>query len=172
MLYKARPDLISRIATLDIGGEWPDDCVSRMFFLIYQSFLAFLFCMGSPFGDFFLQAMNGQIEHRPKSEIKAQMNYPYYYQYFGAKKQKGSTLVLDAERCPVYFGYGISKGKQFIQFHSDNFVKLLKVNESHGCRAVEFETDHYVMVEEPDQVNESLKKWFKDTDLAVHRKPD
>lgn len=162
---------MSRYATLDIGGETSPSIPIRIYYAIYQLFLVYQFLIGSPVGDSLQRGMLAPAVKRDKIGLRVQMNYLYYYLFFGAGKQKGFPSQIDVHRCPVYFGYGISGGKALIQFHSERWLKMLKENEDKGCRTVTFETDHFIMNEKPDELNESLKKWLDDTIHLVQRKP-
>jgi len=169
-LQKERPDLVSRIASLDIGGESDKTFDSLLFALSYQLFFVLLYVIGDPIGTFILRLWNlflpvsmfGPLSHKEVSEITLQMYYPYWWllvgkpQYFDGLKEK--LHVLDGDKCPVYFAYGKRKG---CRFHSDKWIQDL--NKSEGCRAEEFDCGHWLMVEKPDQLNRSLQKWLDDT---------
>lgn len=107
MVQTARPDLVSRIATIDLAGDFPTTCNFKAFELIYQGWIIFLFLLGEPVGGCFLRLTLGPaLKHLPPSEIKSQKGYPYFYRWFGKRVPGHTPYNLDPVRCPVFFAYG------------------------------------------------------------------
>ena len=80
-----RPDLVSRIATLDIGGESNLSATSMIFGLSYQLLFCLLFALGDPISTLGLRFVTSIIPTsafgavpRPLSEITGSMLYPYW----------------------------------------------------------------------------------------------
>lgn len=134
-----RPDLVSRIITLDIGGHIEQTFTYKLFSRSYQLFFCLLFAIGDPISTFILQKMNAVKKKndfgtppRDYNEIKGSMLYPYWHIYFNhiynSKDQylnwiseDGLTLhKLDAAKCPVFFAYGAKKP---LNFHSEKWLK-------------------------------------------------
>lgn len=133
MVQTARPDLVSRIAAIDVGGSFPSTCNWKMFALIYQGFIIFLFLLGKPVGDCFLRlTMGPALKHIPPSEIKVQKNYTYFHDWFKKKVPGHSPYHVDAARCPIFFAYGSP------DFHSQEFMQDLRDGQAHGCRIEEY----------------------------------
>jgi len=54
-LHKERPDLVKRIATLDIGGDNDIEFSTILFSMSYQLLFVLLFVIGDPIGTFILR---------------------------------------------------------------------------------------------------------------------
>ena len=103
-LAMSHPDLITRIAALDVAAEMPSGAGFKIFAWSYQFFNCMLFLMGEPLGTSMLRSMvKGEVTHRPMEEVRASTAYQYYYQYFGKPQLK---FVLSPQTCPVFYGYG------------------------------------------------------------------
>lgn len=112
-LQMSRPDLISRVVSLDIGGTMSNTLGFNFFRLSYQWFIILCWFLGEPVGGTALRALIGPaVKHRPNAEIKAQMGYPYWYSYMGnlkwVTKNKGKWNP-DTTDMPIFFGYGRKK---------------------------------------------------------------
>lgn len=86
--------------------------------------------------------------------IRANMGYPYYIQWtqkFGSFK---GARDLDFQ-CPLLYIYGKNKP---LMFHSKAWLEQL---EQHASSKVEaFNTSHWVMVEAPEQFNQTVQDWL------------
>jgi pimeloyl-ACP methyl ester carboxylesterase len=66
-----RPELVSRIATLDIGGHFDSAPGYKLFSWSYQIFFAMLFLMGDPVGGWMFRfLMKKSVKHRDIKEIR------------------------------------------------------------------------------------------------------
>ena len=54
-------------------------------------------------------------------------------------------------------------------FHSDEFVDALNRNKDKGCRVQAFNTEHWVMLEEPAKYTKFVVNWLQDTQDIVDR---
>ena len=72
LLMTARPDLVTRIVSLDIGGYQDYGFWHSVCFFSYQLFLAQCFLIGDPVAGYFIRAIFGKtIKHRPVGELRA-----------------------------------------------------------------------------------------------------
>jgi len=96
---------------------------------------------------------------RPLTEVKWWMCWPYFHIWFrvilAGKIKEMPKFVCPSDK-PIFFGWGKQK-RAF--FHTKSFLE--KIQSSQGCKAVEYDTAHWVMFEEPDKVTSDMKSFLK-----------
>ena len=176
LLQRDRPDLISRIATLDVGGSGDKSKTNMLFSLSYQLLFSFLFALGDPLATWFMKlfyifmpiASMGTVP-RKVSELTSSMMYPYYQiffmhlfnpkdEYLKQMKGGGGLHEVDGSKCPVFFAYGAGKP---IMFHSDKWIESLETQKN--CKAISMECGHWIMTDKPKELNEELITWLQET---------
>lgn len=149
LFQRDRPDLVSRIATLDIGGHTDVTLAYLIFALSYQMLFCLIFAMGDPLSTIFLkfafysfpEGAFGKVP-RPIGELTGSMVYPYwqfwFVHFFNFKdeylKDEKKTEVfhkVQAEKCPVFFAYGTQKP---VMFHSDKWLSDL--DKGKNCKQI------------------------------------
>ena len=153
-LMAHRPELVSRIITLDIGGYSGFGFWHNASIFFYQLFVTECFFLGDPVGTWFVRfAFGKSAAHRPTNELRAQLCYSYFYKLFTTLP----TLNFDFDKIPVFYIYG---GKKAFNFHTNKWIADLESAEK--CRVLEFDTDHYIMIEAPDELNKVVAEWLNE----------
>lgn len=93
---KKYPELVSRMIALDVGHlnirESP--LREKLFIVLYQLWLVLAFLVWAPIGNLMTRAFAAFMKApRPRSEIFARMNYPYYH--FWKRVLTGRPLMCD-----------------------------------------------------------------------------
>ena len=170
----ARPELVHRVAALDIGPTFARNPLSIFSYLNYQLFFALLFVLGEPIGgNVFRKILAKPCAHRDIESITARMGYPYYHVYFGKvgiSPKEGYPYNLSTDNPnfrPTYFAYGRAKG---VMFHDFSSLEQLRDLESKGCKVEVFKSDHWIQVEQAQGLNWSLHEWLDETDHMINKK--
>jgi pimeloyl-ACP methyl ester carboxylesterase len=159
--YTRHPARVSRIIGVDIG-----DLVSlgrsltpaaTAGLLGYQLFLATAWLIGGATGDAMTRWMARRLRcPADPALIGARMNYPYFMTWFGGAHSY-RQLQPFAPQVPMLFVCG--RRKPFM-FHAPSWIDALRGRP--GCAVVEFDTGHWVMVEQPRRFNEVVGAWLRD----------
>lgn len=159
--YTQHPALVSRIIGVDIGDtNSPDFPASlsvkaKLMILYYQLWLALAWRLGGSLGDrmtrYMARALRCQSDPR---YIHSGMNYPYYIRWMRAYGSYDGLAPLSLQ-CPMLFIYG--KRKRFM-FHSLQWQE--RISQTPGCRVVELDSDHWVMVGRPQEFNQAVRDWM------------
>ena len=108
--------------------------------------------MGGTFGDDLTRRVARTIRCPTEPEsIGWQMNYPYALVWsgrFGEQKKY-------APHCPLLYLYGTRK--PFL-FHSKEWAEELA--QRPGCQVVPLHAAHWVMLDQPQQFNETVLNWL------------
>jgi len=139
-LHKKNPDLISKIICLDIGGHFAPKFREKLMIISYQWYLVVAFLIGGKLGDMMTQWI-ARIFKGPRDvlEIKANMNYPYFYTWKNLFLRKKDPLKNYKPMCPILFFYG--KKKPFM-FHSEKWLNFLAQRED--CKVIGVDAGHWV----------------------------
>lgn len=86
LLARDRPDLVSRIASVDVGGHYDSSLATVLFFMSYQLLFCLFFALGDPLSTLLLKlwmkclplSLFGPFVGRPISELTGSMMYPYW----------------------------------------------------------------------------------------------
>ena len=90
LLSRERPDLVSRIASIDIGALGDRSKTSALFGMSYQLLFCLLFALGDPLSTWFLKLffilnpVKKTMGHppRPMNQLTGSMMFPYYQIFF------------------------------------------------------------------------------------------
>ena len=159
------PQRVARVVGLDIGDATSPDFIrsltlsQKLMALFYQIWLAKSWVLGrfvsGAAGDFFTRVMARlmQCPADPK-RIRWFMNFPYAMAWFGL----GGGL-RGAQRfkphCPMLFVYGKRKP---LMFHSPKWLE--KLNAIPGSKAVGLPTGHWVMLDQPAELEALVLEWL------------
>jgi len=168
-VYGRRPNLIKRIAALDVAPQ-PEKSISFLLFSVtYQFFLIYCWLLGSAGTCIQRIAMyNAKYRARPISELYSTMNYSYYYIWkailFGSRKERRKKLnpplkCYDLATCPIYFAYG---RKKICMFHSKKWIDLLKKNSN--CMVSSFDCDHWIPTKKAMEVSDEISAWMRSSE--------
>ena len=161
--YARHPDLVSRIVGVDIGDTkglrrslgWR----GRLFIVSYQSWLALAWLAGERLGGWMTRWM-ARYWRIPSDHrfIGSCMAYPYYRTWFGGKDNYRAQMRRFNPACPMLFVYGRRKA---VMFHAQAWLdELLKRKEN---RVLEFDTGHWIMLQQPERFNQAVGSWLAGT---------
>ena len=164
MLEKMHPEMIIKMAALDIGGHIePAGLKSALMIMGYQWSLIACWLVGGvmpPVGDWlsrkFAQALG--VPTRQAVGVRSRYNYPYFFLWRGmllpwARK---NLLGYYQPQCPVLFMYG---GDKPVMFHSKRWLSI--VAKTGGRSECVDGAGHWFMESHPDRVNEAIAGWLK-----------
>jgi cis-3-alkyl-4-acyloxetan-2-one decarboxylase len=159
--YMRHPELVQRIVGVDIGDAGSAEYLgslsikAKLMIVSYQSWLAIAWALGGRAGDWMTRFMARALRSpSPPAHIGVGMCYPYYIRWTG-RHGSYQRLAQFAPSCPMLFLYG--RKKPFM-FHSTQWVKAL--NARPGSRAIELNTAHWLMLEQPAQFNAAVIDWL------------
>ncbi|TKB00726.1 alpha/beta hydrolase [Alteromonas portus] len=159
--YNQYPDLIAKIISVDIGDwkSWQDNSslYTKSLAFMYQITLALSWKINGLLGTsitHLLAHMFGSPTH--KRHISANMNYPYWYFWFGGRQNYKRQFRDFNPSCPFLFIYGENKP---MSGHDSQWLSIQTAksgNESHSIKA-----DHWLMNKASSQFNEIVWTWLK-----------
>ena len=158
------PDLVSRIIGVDIGnpkGLARALSMREKFMVVaYQWWLALAWKIGGGLGDRMSVQMARWLKCPSDARfISSCMAYPYFVAHFGGEQAYRRQMQSFRPACPMLFVYGRRKP---VMFHTrawlDELLALRKEN-----RALEFDTGHWVMLQQPDRFNQVVGDWLAAT---------
>ena len=162
------PELVQRVIGVDIGDSNAWAFIkslrlnARLMIFLYQFWLALAWLIGGAAGDWMTRAMARAMHCRtPAQDIGAQMNYPYYIQWFRAYGSYHHRLRFKPH-CPMLYVYG--RRKPFM-FHSQQWLQKLEATPGSAVRG--FATGHWVMVAQPEAFNQCVAEWLATTSPAT-----
>lgn len=141
------PELVSRVATLDVGPHYSPTVFAMLGIVTYQWWLFGAFTIGGAIGDGMTRASAKVLQvPRPASELTSWMNYPYRNIWSDLFSGRGKELTKGYwPTCPLLFVYG--KKKPFM-FHSAAWVDHVRKNGTstpgRGSEVVGLECGHWV----------------------------
>ncbi len=163
LLEQTHPELVSRLAALDIGGHLEPSGVKEAAMIAgYQWALVLCWWIGGlvpPLGNRLSRGVGRviRVPSRQRARLRSRCNYPYYYYWRNTFVPwlNGRLLKRYRPRCPVLFLWGERKP---MMFHSP---KWLRIVEDSGGRAEGLPgAGHWLMETHPDIVNARLREWF------------
>ena len=166
------PDKVSRIAAVDIGDHNSATFAkslpgkARWQIFSYQFWLALAWFIGkhlsSALGDRMTRGMANALRcPTPSTRIGWQQNYPYAMQWFGLAGGFKHAAKVQPD-CPVLYLYGERKP---FQFHSKGWLD--RIRNQPGSVVQAFATGHWVMCQQPDLFNTSLRSWLDRLNLTT-----
>ena len=167
LLEKTHPELIEKMAALDIGGHLqPMNFKSTLMIIGYQWSLIFCWLAGGvipPLGGLMSRGVGKvvRVPARQRSHLRSRYNYPYFYFWRGTliPSYRASLLGRYRPACPVLYLFGERKP---LMFHS---AKWLQIVADSGGRAEGIAgAGHWLMETHAETVNEKIAAWFKVND--------
>ncbi len=162
--YMQNPHLVAHIIGVDIGDTSSPQYLnsigigSKLAIFAYQIWLLLAWRLRSGVGNAMTRLMIKLLKAPSHPEYQsAAMNYPYDMQWsgsFGGFK----TLQQFQPTCPMLFVYGTQKP---FMFHSRQWLEQLA--QKPGSRVLALETDHWVMVNQPEAFNQAVLGWLRET---------
>lgn len=161
--YMLNKERVSKIIGIDVGDVGSKEMKLPLAMLLfaagYQLWLALAWKIGGRVGDAMTRFMAKKLNARGDLNlIHHGMNYGYYirWKHIFLRKSQGN-IVIDPQ-CPMLFFYGKNKPTMF---HSESFVK--KLNSTPGSRAIEMNTGHWIMLDDPETFNRELLNWLSNS---------
>lgn len=157
LLHQRHPELVARVAGLDIAPHFRPGIFSGLGILAYQSWLVAAFLVGGPIGDLMTRRMASAMNApAPSSRITAWMNYPYRNLYADIVKGRAGHYFDDYwPDTPLLFVFG--RRKRFA-FHSAEWITHV---ERTGGWVVGLDSSHWVMLD--PAFTEILASWLQVT---------
>jgi pimeloyl-ACP methyl ester carboxylesterase len=163
LVERAHPDLVWRMAALDIGGHLGKPGLkSALMIMGYQWALIACWLVGGvvpPLGALLSKGVARviRVPSRQREAIRSRYNYPYFYLWrnlFLPWKRR-HLLLSYRPRCPVLFLWGERKP---VMFHSDAWLQMVADG---GGRAEGIpNAGHWFMETHPEVVNPKIGDWF------------
>jgi cis-3-alkyl-4-acyloxetan-2-one decarboxylase len=161
MLHHRYPELVQRVAGLDIAPHFKPGAGAALGIVAYQGWLLAAFVAGGPVGDWMTRSLARRAGAPGDAKrIRASMNYPYrnVWQDFASGRARRSTEGY-WPKVPLLFVYG--KKKPF-PFHSKRWVDHVR---RVGGEVVALECGHWVS--QAPEFNTVLTKWLERTASAA-----
>ena len=157
LLQERYPQLVQRIAGLDIAPHVRPSIGAALAILAYQWWLVAAFLVGGTIGDWMTRRMAAAMgAPAPSSRLTAWMNYPYRNIYLDMVLGRAADYFDDYwPDIPLLFVYG--KRKPF-PFHSEEWTAHV---ERTGGRVVGLDSNHWVMLD--PGFDEILVSWLDAT---------
>ncbi len=156
-LHHRRPELVSRVAGLDVAPHFQPSAVGALGILAYQGWLADAFFLGGRVGDWMTRSFAKRAgAPMPRAQINAWMNYPYRNIWADLASGRAQMLTKGYwPTCPILFVYGEKKP---FPFHSDAWVDHVR---KVGGTVVALPCGHWVP-RDPGFVD-VLARWLRST---------
>jgi pimeloyl-ACP methyl ester carboxylesterase len=140
LLHQRHPDLVARIAGLDVAPHVEPGPGAMLGIIAYQWWLIGAFVLDGPIGDWMTRSLaKGIGAPLPREQINSWMNYPYRNVWRDILNGRARGQTVDYwPRVPLLFVYG--KKKPF-PFHSRKWIEHV---ESSGGKVVGLDCDHWV----------------------------
>jgi len=163
LLEKTHPELIDRMAALDIGGHIePAGLKSSLMIIGYQWALIACWLVGGlipPLGRLISRGVAKviRVPARQRKAIRSRYNYPYFYLWRGMLLPWKRKNLLGRYRpgCPVLYLFGERKP---LMLHSPKWLQI--VAESGGHAEGIDGAGHWLMETHADIVNNKLITFF------------
>ena len=154
--YARYPDLVSRIIGVDIGDtrglqralSWR----GKLIIMAYQWWLAAAWRIGG-------RTLRMKRWMRSRSDerfVASCMCYPYYRTWFAGRDNYGPQWRRFEPACPMLFIYARRKP---VMFHTQAWIDGLRARPEN--RVVEFDTGHWIMLQQPERFNETVSTWLE-----------
>ena len=155
LLHQRHPNLVARVAGLDIAPHVEPSPVAILGIIAYQWWLLGAFLVGGPIGDWMTRSFATLLGAPLGSEqINSWMNYPYrnvWKDILSGRARRQTDAYWP--RVPLLFVYGRKKP---FPFHSRKWIEHV---ESTGGRVVGLDCGHWVSRD--PAFNEILASWLE-----------
>ncbi|MFY9315185.1 MAG: alpha/beta hydrolase [Burkholderiales bacterium] len=161
--YMRHPQLVARIVGVDVGSAKGLRRVlsarEKFVIIAYQMWLVLAWKIGGKLGDGMTRRMARWAHARSDPRcIGSRMNYPYYLAYFGGGESLPRQLHAFKPECPMLFVYGRRKP---MRFHTPAWLDELRTRKENQVE--EFDTGHWVMLQQPERFNRVAGDWLAAT---------
>lgn len=164
VLEKTHPDLIRKMAALDIGGHLePAGLKSSLMIVGYQWSLIACWLAGGlipPLGSLLSKGVARviRVPARQRGKIRSRYNYSYFYLWRGMLLpwKRGSLLGRYRPQCPVLYLFGERKP---LMFHSPRWLQI--VADSGGRAEGIPGAGHWLMETHAETVNGKIDEFFR-----------
>jgi pimeloyl-ACP methyl ester carboxylesterase len=160
-MHKRHPELVARVAGLDVAPHYAPSAKAALGIVAYQSWLAAAFFLGGSIGDRMTRTMAQRAgAPTPSERIHASINYPYRNVWLDLAS--GRSRANDTgywPEVPLLFVYG--KDKPFA-FHSRAWLEHV---ERTGGEIVALDGGHWVQTH--PQCTQILARFLERTDPAL-----
>lgn len=140
LLHRRHPELVARVAGLDIAPHVEPSAAAALGIIAYQWWLVAAFYIGGPVGDWMTRSLAGAMgAPAPRRQINAWMNYPYrnvWREIFAGDIRREMQDYWP--RVPLLFVYGRKKP---FPFHSRKWIDHVT---GEGGTVVGLDCDHWV----------------------------
>lgn len=166
------PQRVAGIVAVDVGDHNSPEfarhttALAKLQIFAYQFWLALAWQLGRRGAPALANRMTRAMARAlrcptPSAQIRWTMNYPYAMQWLGAAGGLRGAAPVRPD-CPLLYLYG--RRKPFM-FHSPAWLAWLAQRPGSAAKALA--SGHWVMVEQTDEFNASLRQWLKATDAAA-----
>ncbi|MFT6122695.1 MAG: pimeloyl-ACP methyl ester carboxylesterase [Oleiphilaceae bacterium] len=158
--YNRFPDRVSKVIGVDIGDtiSWEKDIppLHQVAAYTYQAMLAACWKLGGKLGDIGSRSIAKMFKYPgPIEQVCSNMAYPYVMFRYAGKDSYDKNLTAFEPDCPFLFIYGaLSPIDSFSRKWAENMEK------KPSNRFVPFQTEHWVMLEQPEQFNQTIIEWL------------
>jgi len=164
LLEKTHPELIEKMAALDIGGHIePAGLKSSLMIMGYQWSLIACWLVGGlipPLGALLSKGVARviRVPERQRGNIRSRYNYSYFYLWRGMLLpwKRGSLLGRYRPQCPVLYLFGERKP---LMFHSPRWLQI--VADSGGRAEGVAGAGHWLMETHAETVNGKIGEFFR-----------
>jgi pimeloyl-ACP methyl ester carboxylesterase len=165
--YLDHPERVARIIGVDVGDlpslERALSLPAKLGVFTYQMTLALAWVLGGDFGDGLTRKVaNGMHCPSDTAPMGSHMTYPYVMTWFGGRHSYRRESRAFEPACPMLFVYG--RRKPFM-FHAPDWIDRLLSRK--GNRVEAFDTNHWVMLKQPERFNEVVGEWLAATEAAA-----
>ena len=162
-LEKTHPDLVERMAAMDIGGHIePAGLKPSLMIVGYQWSLALCWLVGGlvpPLGRILSLGVAKviRVPSRQRANLRSRYNYPYFYLWRGMLLpwKRNELLGRYRPQCPVLYLYGERKP---LMFHSPKWLEIVKDSGGHAEGVAG--AGHWLMETHAEIVNRMLVEFF------------
>jgi pimeloyl-ACP methyl ester carboxylesterase len=160
MFYMRYPQMVSKIVGVDIGDPSSTRRIlaprERFYVLAYQNWLALAWLIGGRVGDWMTRSL-ARFARCPTDPryMSSCMGYPYFVLWWGGKNSYRHHGRRFTPACPMLFVYG---RRRPIRFHAKEWTDWLQAQK--GSQVVEFDTGHWVMLNQPEHFNQVVAGWL------------
>lgn len=115
MLEKKRPDLVSKIVAIDVGGAVEPGKLALFVIISYHLWLILAFVIGGPVGDAMAWSFARLVRAPLAGRIAtASAGYPYYYWWKRKLSKTEDKIKTMTPNVPVLFLYGTAGVKKYM----------------------------------------------------------
>lgn len=160
-LHKRWPELVDRVAGLDVAPHFAPDRSNLLPIVSYQWWLLAALILGGPIGNWMTRSFARKVKSpRQGKDLDSWMNYPYLHIWRDIASGRAREDIRGYwPHVPVLFVFGARKA---FYFHTERWLDHVRARAGGQIVALE-NTGHWVM-NDPG-FNEILEDWLESTCL-------